>query len=471
MYKQISISLLFLLLLAAPASFGEIKGDIELLKVIADGYEANLEKLATWQGQASITSSVSVGSGQEAVQRQGKYKADFLVDRTQNAVRWTWFTLEETEHKEGQKITSDLNPMAGISKGNCDYVLFYSGYGQPGERRNLNIYPRDGWPSHFEGMGFDPVHILTKEIYPGLTEQLRYYHRLGSKMEHSNGRIMREGDIVTLETDNERGGDYGRIITRFVFDLSKGCCLIELFNSSAVSESHWKLDYEKIADVFVMKSIFHTYRDTRTSRGLISNRTATLTNDMVNKPIDEAEFSLGKLGLKPGDTIRDTRTNIEYIFGAKGATEADMPPKIIESIINKPLPSFDGIQTDFTIDQAKGLMILVCFFDMNQRPSRNCIMELAKQAEHLKQKGVSILAVQAAQAEESALKECVKKSNIPFPVGAITADTEKTRFTWGVRSLPWLILTDRKHVVRTEGFSLNELDDKIKELGKKVDTE
>ena len=37
----------------------------------------------------------------------------------------------------------------------------------------------------------------------------------------------------------------------------------------------------------------------------------------------------------------------------------------------------------------------------------------------------------------------------------------KTRFTWGVRSLPWLILTDAKHVVRAEGFALTELDDKI----------
>jgi hypothetical protein len=47
-------------------------------------------------------------------------------------------------------------------------------------------------------------------------------------------------------------------------------------------------------------------------------------------------------------------------------------------------------------------------------------------------------------------------------VGAITADIEKTRFTWGVRSLPWLILTDSKHIIRAEGFNLSELDEKIK---------
>ena len=451
--------------LAARTSFGDIKGDIELLKVIADGYEANLQKLKTWQGQASITSSVSMGSGQEAVHRQGKYKADFLVDRTLDAVRWTWFTLEETEYKEGQKTTSGLNPMAGVSKGECDYVLFYHGYGQPFERRNLNIYPRDRWPKHFQGFGFDPMYILKEITLVPIPEILRSSYEQANSPKVSPTTIVREGDIVTFQKGLEG------IINRYVFDLAKGCSVLECYNSSpGHGETYWKLDYEKLAGVFVIKTISLVYEHKRPDLKGTSKRMAVLTNAMVNAPIDEAEFSVGKLGLKPGDTIRDTRTNIEYIFGAKGATEADMPPKIIESIINKPLPSFDGIQTDFTIDQAKGRMILISFFDMNQRPSRNCIMELAKQAEHLKQKGVSILAVQPAQAEESALKEWVKKSNIPFTVGMVQGNAEKVRFTWGVRSLPWLILTDSDHVVRAEGFNLNDLDDKIKESGKKLDS-
>ena len=44
----------------------------------------------------------------------------------------------------------------------------------------------------------------------------------------------------------------------------------------------------------------------------------------------------------------------------------------------------------------------------------------------------------------------------------IQADEEKTRFAWGVRSLPWLILTDNRHVVIAAGFRLSELDEKIK---------
>lgn len=32
---------------------------------------------------------------------------------------------------------------------------------------------------------------------------------------------------------------------------------------------------------------------------------------------------------------------------------------------------------------------------------------------------------------------------------------------WGVESLPWLILTDRSHLVRAEGFDLSELQNKM----------
>jgi len=38
---------------------------------------------------------------------------------------------------------------------------------------------------------------------------------------------------------------------------------------------------------------------------------------------------------------------------------------------------------------------------------------------------------------------------------------ETIRLICGVKSLPWLILTDSKHTVRAEGFGLTQLDEKI----------
>ena len=106
-------------------------------------------------------------------------------------------------------------------------------------------------------------------------------------------------------------------------------------------------------------------------------------------------------------------------------------------------------------------MILVCFWDMQQRPSRYCLRQLAEQAEQLKEKGVIIVAVQASEVEQASLSEWIQKYGIPFPVGLVETGAEGTRLAWGVRSLPWLILTDSKHVVVAEGFQLSELDEKI----------
>jgi len=125
------------------------------------------------------------------------------------------------------------------------------------------------------------------------------------------------------------------------------------------------------------------------------------------------------------------------------------------------IKSLAGIDIEFDIDQAKGRKLLLCFWDMNQRPSRNCMIQLSKKVQELKEEEVVVIAVQASNIDKNKLNEWVKKNNIPFPVGMIQGDTDKALFKWGVQSLPWLILTDGKHAVRAKGFGLTELDDKI----------
>jgi hypothetical protein len=220
------------------------------------------------------------------------------------------------------------------------------------------------------------------------------------------------------------------------------------------------LDYEKIAGIFVMKSVSHVHKD----KHAISERKAILTSKMVNGPAGEAEFLLGTLGLRPGDKICDTRTNLMYIFGEKGATESDMPPKIFSSLVNKALPDFKGIEIDLTIGQSKDGMMVVCFFDINQRSSRNCITQLTEQAEQLKE-DITVIAIHASKVDKEKLDVWVKNNDIPFPIGMIQSNTKEIHFTWGVRSLPWLILMDRDHIVTAEGFGLDELDKKIRKAG------
>ena len=103
---------------------------------------------------------------------------------------------------------------------------------------------------------------------------------------------------------------------------------------------------------------------------------------------------------------------------------------------------------------------------VEEAPGREYFLKIwdRKQAEQLEEKGVTVIAVQTSQVDKNTLNEWVKKNNIPFPLGMIQDDEEKTRFNWGVKSLPWLILTDRSHVIRAEGFGFDNLDNIIEEM-------
>ena len=136
---------------------------------------------------------------------------------------------------------------------------------------------------------------------------------------------------------------------------------------------------------------------------------------------------------------------------------------LMPSLLGKPLPDLGEIKLSSPLGQTSDKMILVCFWDMNQRPSRRCISQLAEKVTELKEKNIIVIAIQASKMDHDALDGWVKKNTIPFPVGMVQDKGEKTRFTWGVKSLPWLILTNRSYVVRAEGFGLDNLDTMIKE--------
>ena len=173
-----------------------------------------------------------------------------------------------------------------------------------------------------------------------------------------------------------------------------------------------------------------------------------------------------------GTRVIDAISGIQYTVGEPMSkkvyvianTDKAIIDQQIPSLGGKPLPELKDLKIDLSPADADNKTILACFFDMEQRPSRNCIMRLARQAQQFKQKGVTVVAVQASKIDGKALNQWVKKYKIPFPVGMVQGDEEKARFAWGIRSLPWLILTDNEHTVRAEGFSLAEMDDKIKEI-------
>lgn len=134
------------------------------------------------------------------------------------------------------------------------------------------------------------------------------------------------------------------------------------------------------------------------------------------------------------------------------------------SLTGNPLPDLEKMGIKLPSD-ASEKMILVCLWDMNQRPSRNLIKELAKQADDLAEEDIEVACIHVADTDDKVVEEWVNENKIPFTTGKSTDEIGKTTFEWGVKSMPWLILTDRRHIVIKEGFSLNELNEQVLQTG------
>jgi len=133
-------------------------------------------------------------------------------------------------------------------------------------------------------------------------------------------------------------------------------------------------------------------------------------------------------------------------------------------LIGKPLPELEKMGIEFPAG-ASEKMILVCLWDVQQRPSRNYIKELAQKADDLTDEDVAVACVQVADVDDKVVNEWVKENKIPFAIGKSAAEEGKSTFDWGVKSMPWLILTDRRHIVIKEGFALSDLNDLILQAG------
>jgi hypothetical protein len=228
---------------------------------------------------------------------------------------------------------------------------------------------------------------------------------------------------------------------------------ITMLRSGKQDTVHWMSDYKEIAPGcrLPMTQGYELYgTDNQGKSYLRSRRDLKVVQLRVNEKLPDDLF---RTELKEGIQVTDERSGKLLTY-----TYRPEPPELV----GRPLPNLEGIKIDFALEKAKDKMVLVCFWDMQQRPSRNCLLQLNKRAQELKAKDVVVVAVQASQIDEKTLNEWVKENNIPFPVRIVEGDSEKTRFTWGVQSLPWLILTDRQHTVRAEGFSLAELEEKLR---------
>ncbi|MBN2590418.1 MAG: carboxypeptidase regulatory-like domain-containing protein [Sedimentisphaerales bacterium] len=142
-------------------------------------------------------------------------------------------------------------------------------------------------------------------------------------------------------------------------------------------------------------------------------------------------------------------------------SEGRLVPRQSASLVNRSFPNFENIEIDYSLEQAEGKRILICFWDIEQRPSRNLVSELSQRSDELNEKNVVVLLVHSSEITVDEINKWLDEYNIPFVSGRVVRDFERTLFKWNVRAQPWLILTDENAKILSEGFNLDELSDRL----------
>lgn len=115
-------------------------------------------------------------------------------------------------------------------------------------------------------------------------------------------------------------------------------------------------------------------------------------------------------------------------------------------------------------DYAAGLQgkaVLLCFVDPEQRACRHVLSQLAAQSGELASRNVIVVAVPVSQSAAVSQQKTTDALLMAKPAG----DPEALLRDWGVQSLPWLVLMDKDHTVRAEGFAPADLPARLAGLG------
>jgi hypothetical protein len=470
-----------IIIFCVPPAHAGTKGDIELLRLVAAAHQANRAKIRTWQGRAQVE---VVRADANGVIMRDKQTVDFLSDRSRGVTRWKW-THNERNVRKGLEIEG--HPVPDTLLETFDAMTTRGGFyrnapaitTREGQRLNtLVIRPPEKARSGSYSDCFDPMWYLTGHMTKctdDLLERLAFLYRRVKNEGISDIIATRRGDLVFLQLGDEH------LLNRHTFDLSKGGNVVKYYAASDGETELREWTYERIDGTWIPKTFAFSYnvKSPGTYGDTSRTRRVSFVDNILNDPIPVSQFSLGALGYHRGEEVMDRRPENPSVYSTGGkweqklATELqplplraayeELPLEFAEALLGKPLPEFSGSGIDIIPEQIADGILLVCFFDMNQRPSRNCVTQLAKQAEQLKEKGMTVIAVQASKVCKNTLCDWIKENKISFPVGTVQGDEEKIRFNWGVKSLPWLILTDNRRIVAAEGFGLDELGEKTKQ--------
>ena len=181
---------------------------------------------------------------------------------------------------------------------------------------------------------------------------------------------------------------------------------------------------------------------------------ASFRPDDAGQPVLNSQKKITLKSLTPG--VRITPRLLSQDLPDKVLARLPELKGSVYSLVGKPL-AVTGIP-GLAEHLEKGRPAVVCFIDINQRPSRHCLGQLKEAMAHLNRQGFDVVAVQVSAVEAGQLEQWTRANGDPFPLLPADPDFEQRRSTWGITSLPWLVQTGDDHFVTKEGLPPQILD-------------
>lgn len=278
-----------------------LKGNRELLKLVANGYKANYDKLETMQGSAQIKSLYSQQIG--GYEKEREASAEFLLDKTQRARRWTWRGRDD----KGEIIQA----VSGMIKDKDIFMLPHND-NKPDKRpyQILEIRPIESYDREIGIVDstFDPLYWY-KAIREDIYKLCMGYYKAFDSPNLIGGTIIREDNYIILEVGDET------VTNRYTFDADKGYCLVKYYAKDPQVEDSWDFNFKEIDGVFVPCELKRVKDNIYPEETVTFRIEAKISEIIVNEPIDPKCFEIESLGLRAGDYIDDYRAKVSYQYG------------------------------------------------------------------------------------------------------------------------------------------------------------
>jgi len=193
--------------LTSPLCLAIIKGDKELLKIVALKHKANFESILTWKSEAFEERTSTQG---DSYNYMLKSKFTLAYDQLQNAVRWNMEPQEHHAEKNGVRFKPSLSRYnSGMITDQASYTYRCSGTDAKGNEvyRVIIAGPERGVKEAAHS-GLDPRYFYNDAGIIHIYSRLMFLYEHANNPKLTERYVKREGNhvIMTLEKKTDEGG-------------------------------------------------------------------------------------------------------------------------------------------------------------------------------------------------------------------------------------------------------------------------